>query len=88
MRLIGAHDLQARSAYQPLIVKQGDRFIAVELMRLDEMHKNWWDGASGIGYLVSDGRPQGWRTNRMTKIYDLGDPARPRLIRDSSSSEW
>src|SRR5256885_3940589 len=27
MRLVGQHDLQARSAYQPLIVKQGDRFI-------------------------------------------------------------
>jgi hypothetical protein len=178
MRLVGQHDLQARSAYQPLIVKQGDRFIAYvghhggrkpnpltgavelngtsildvtdphaprylhhipgaageaeaggaamvrvcsgdELPRavrgrwyllrtlgrlaheiwdatdpakpamlttviagLEETHKNWWECASGVGYLVSDGRPQGWRTNRMTKIYDLGDPARPRLIRD------
>ncbi|PYM20381.1 MAG: hypothetical protein DMD78_21935 [Candidatus Rokuibacteriota bacterium] len=178
MRLVGEHDLQARSAYQPLIVKQGDRFIAyighhggsrpnaltgatelngtsildvtdpgaprylhhipgaageaeaggaamvrvcsgdelpratrgrVYLLRtfgrlaheiwdvtdparpvmvitvvsgLGETHKNWWDCASGVAYLVSDGRPQGWRTNRMTKIYDLGDPARPRLIRD------
>jgi len=178
MRLVGQHDLQARSAYQPLIVKQGDRFIAYVghhggskpnaltgaaerngtsildvtdprapkylhhipgaageaeaggaamvrvcagdalpraekgrwyLLRtlgrlaheiwdvtdsarpamvttviagLGETHKNWWDCASGVGYLVSDGRPQGWRTNRMTKIYDLGDPAKPRLIRD------
>ena len=178
MRLVGQHDLQARSAYQPLIVKQGVRFIAYvghhggrrpnpltgadelngtsildvtdprapkylhhipgaageaeaggaamvrvcsgdELPRaskgrwyllrtlgrlaheiwdvtdparpamvttvvsgLGETHKNWWECASGIGYLVSDGRPQGWRTNRMTKIYDLGDPAHPRLIRD------
>jgi hypothetical protein len=178
MRLVGAHDLQARSAYQPLIVKQGDRFIAYVghhggnkpnpltgvtelngtsildvtdprapkylhhipgaageaeaggaamvrvcagdalpravkgrwyLLRtlgrlaheiwdvtdpakpalvttvvsgLGETHKNWWDCASGVGYLVSDGRPQGWRTNRMTKIYDLADPAKPRLIRD------
>jgi hypothetical protein len=49
---------------------------------LGETHKNWWDCASGAGYLVSDGRPQGWRTNRMTKIYDLADPAKPRLIRD------
>jgi hypothetical protein len=49
---------------------------------LGETHKNWWECASGIGYLVSDGRPQGWRTNRMTKIYDLGDPAHPRLVRD------
>jgi hypothetical protein len=178
MRLVAHHDLQARSAYQPLIVKQGDHFIAYvghhggnkpnpltgavelngtsildvtdprapkylhhipgaageaeaggaamvrvcsgdELPRaakghwyllrtrgrlaheiwdvteparptlvttvvagLGETHKNWWECASGIGYLVSDGRPQGWRTNRMTKIYDLGDPAHPRLIRD------
>ena len=178
MRLVGAHDLQARSAYQPLVVKQGNRFIAYvghhggrhpnaltgavelngtsildvtdprtpkylhhipgaageaeaggaamvrvcsgdELPRaskghwyllrtlgrlahevwdvtdparpapvttvvsgLGETHKNWWECASGVAYLVSDGRPQGWRTNRMTKIYDLGDPAHPRLIRD------
>ncbi len=45
-------------------------------------HKNWWECKTGIAYLVSDGRPSGWRTNRMTKIYDLGDPARPRFIRD------
>jgi hypothetical protein len=49
---------------------------------LDETHKNWWECATGIAYLVSDGRPQGWRTNRMTKIYDLSDPANPRFIRD------
>ncbi|MGZ5584442.1 MAG: hypothetical protein ACXWF2_15175, partial [Usitatibacter sp.] len=28
MDLVGYHDLQARSAYQPLVHKQGDRFIA------------------------------------------------------------
>jgi hypothetical protein len=28
MRLVGHHDLQARSAYQPTIHKQGDRYIA------------------------------------------------------------
>src|SRR5689334_23988995 len=28
MRLVGMSDLQARSAYQPTIHKQGDRFIA------------------------------------------------------------
>jgi hypothetical protein len=178
MRLLGHHDLQARSAYQPLVVKQGARFIAYvghhggtrpnpltgraeingtsildvtdprapvylqhipgaageaeaggaamvrvcsgdELPRatrgrwyllrtlgrhaheiwdvtdparpamvttvvagFDETHKNWWECSTGIAYLVSDGRPQGWRTNRMTKVYDLGDPARPRFIRD------
>lgn len=49
---------------------------------LQQTHKNWWECDSGIAYLVSDGRPGGWRTNRMTKIYDLSDPARPRFIRD------
>jgi len=49
---------------------------------LGETHKNWWECATGIAYLVADGRPQGWRTNRMTKIYDLSDPANPRFIRD------
>ncbi len=178
MRLVGQHDLQARSAYQPLVHKQGDRFIAyvghhgglrrnpltgrdelngtsildvtdaraprylahipgapgeaeeggasmvrvcdgatlpradkstTYLLRtmgnlsheiwdvsdparpaqvttivagLKQTHKNWWECDTGIAYLVSDGRPAGWRTNRMTKIYDLSDPAQPRFIRD------
>ena len=178
MRLLGHHDLQSRSAYQPVIHRHGDRFIAyvghhggtrpnpltgrdefngtsivdvtdpraprylahvpgapgdaeaggasmvrvcdgrtlpradsakTYLLRtlgplahevwdvtdpsrparvttvvsgLGHTHKNWWECDSGIAYLVSDGRPGGWRTNRMTKIYDLGDPARPRFIRD------
>ena len=178
MRLVGQHDLQARSAYQPLIHKQGERFIAyighhggqrpnpltgkiesngtsvvdvtdprapqylahipgasgqaegggAQMVRacngdelpkgvrgksyilrtlgnvghevwdvtnprepsllttvlsgLDSTHKNWWECRTGIAYLVSDGRPFGWRTTRMTKIYDLSDPAKPRFIRD------
>ena len=172
MRLVGHDDLQARSAYQPLVVKQGNRFIAyvghhggaapnpltgraepngtsivdvtdprkprylhhipgapggaesggAQMVRvcdlaggktyllrtfgnaghevwdvthpaqpahvstvvsgLDATHKNWWECHTGIAYLVSDGRPAGWRTNRMTKIYDLSDPARPKFIRD------
>ena len=49
---------------------------------LGETHKNWWECSTGIAYLVSDGRPSGWRTERMTKIYDLSDPVRPRFIRD------
>jgi hypothetical protein len=49
---------------------------------LKSTHKNWWECDSGIAYLVSDGAPFGWRTNRMTKIYDLSDPAHPRFIRD------
>ncbi len=49
---------------------------------LNGTHKNWWECDTGIAYLVSDGRPRGWRTNRMTKIFDLGDPGHPRFIRD------
>jgi hypothetical protein len=43
-------------------------------------HKNFWECDSGIAYLVSG--PDGWRTHRMTQVYDLSDPARPRHIRD------
>ena len=47
---------------------------------LQGTHKNWWECDSGIAYLVS-GVP-GWRTSRMTQIFDLGDPAKPVFIRD------
>ena len=43
-------------------------------------HKSWWECDTGIAYLVS-GDP-GWRTARMTKIYDLSDPLNPVFIRD------
>jgi len=43
-------------------------------------HKNFWECETGIAYLIS-GDPQ-WRTTRMTKIYDLSDPAHPIFIRD------
>jgi hypothetical protein len=43
-------------------------------------HKSFWECDTGIAYLVS-GHPQ-WRTNRMTQIYDLSDPAKPVFIRN------
>ena len=43
-------------------------------------HKNWWECDNGIAYLVSG--VEGWRTRRMTQIYDLSDPAHPRFIRN------
>ncbi len=49
---------------------------------LNGTHKNWWECGTGIAYLVSDGRPSGWRTNRMTQVFDLSDPARPAHIRN------
>jgi hypothetical protein len=47
---------------------------------LTDTHKSWWECHSGIAYLVSGA--VGWRTSRMTQIYDLSDPRRPRHIRD------
>jgi hypothetical protein len=43
-------------------------------------HKSWWECDTGIAYLVS-GDPA-WRIRRMTKVYDLSDPAHPKHIRD------
>lgn len=171
MRLLGHHDLQARSAYQPVINQQGGRWVAYighhagaqlnplrgsveqngtsiidvtdpaspkylahvpaanggaqmvrvcngkELPRADPdkaymlrssgyssheiwdvtvpekpvllatvakglngTHKSWWECDSGIAYLVS-GVP-GWRTDRMTQVFDLADPAEPVFIRN------
>ena len=53
------------------------------LARIDGIkgtHKNWWECDTGIAYLVS-GVP-GWRTTRMTQVYDLSDPAHPVFIRN------
>jgi hypothetical protein len=58
---------------------------------LTSTHKNWWECDTGIAYLISGDLakvsplqlgPSGWRTGRMTKIYDLSDPAKPIFIRD------
>ena len=56
------------------------RLVSKVAAGLQGTHKNWWECDSGIAYLVS-GVP-GWRTSRMTQIYDLGDPAKPVFIRN------
>jgi hypothetical protein len=53
--------------------------LTVIVSGLRGTHKNWWECDSGIAYLVS-GAP-GWRTPRMTLIYDLSDPAKPVFVR-------
>jgi hypothetical protein len=45
-----------------------------------DTHKSYWECDTGIAYLVSG--LEGWRTRRMTSIYDLSDPAKPVHIRD------
>jgi hypothetical protein len=58
---------------------------------LTSTHKNWWECDTGIAYLISGdlatqdppaAGASGWRTWRMTKIYDLSDPTKPVFIRD------
>ncbi len=56
------------------------RLVVKVATGLQGTHKNWWECDSGIAYLVS-GVP-GWRTSRMTQIFDLGNPAKPVFIRD------
>jgi hypothetical protein len=45
-----------------------------------DTHKSWWECDSGIALIVS--AVPGWRTKRMTEVYDLSDPAKPVKIRD------
>jgi len=54
--------------------------VSTVVRGLHGTHKNWWECDSGIAYLVS-GVP-GWRTSRMTQIYDLGNPEKPVFIRN------
>src|SRR5438874_2743518 len=54
--------------------------FAVIIEGLKDTHKSWWECDSGIGYLVSG--LGDWRTRRMTQIFDLSDPVKPRFIRN------
>jgi len=56
------------------------RFVATVADGLSDTHKSWWECDSGTAYLVS-GVP-GWRSSRVTQVFDLADPRRPRHIRD------
>ena len=62
------------------VTKPAEPKLLVRLDGLNDTHKSWWECDTGIAYLVS-GAP-GWRTRRMTEVYDLGDPAHPVKIRD------
>ena len=54
--------------------------VTVVVSGLKNTHKSFWECETGIGYLVSG--DSAWRTRRMTKIYDLSNPAAPVFIRD------
>ncbi len=54
--------------------------LLTTIVKVKGTHKNWWECDSGIAYLVSG--LEGWRVRRMTQVYDLSDPAKPRFIRN------
>ena len=54
--------------------------VSTPVSGLSGTHKSYWDCESGIGYLV--GGAPGWRTERMTQVFDLSDPENPVHIRD------
>jgi hypothetical protein len=65
--------------------------VSTVVTGLTSTHKNWWECDTGIAYLIGgdlakpnplEVGPSGWRTGRMTKIYDLSDPTKPVFIRD------
>jgi hypothetical protein len=64
--------------------------VKTVVANLQQTHKSWWECDTGIAYLVSDGRGlstatpafPNWRTNRMTQIFDLSNPADPVFIRN------
>jgi hypothetical protein len=72
--------------------------VKVVVGNLPNTHKSWWECDTGIAYLVTDGRDLehaspacgggpvtsgcNWRTNRMTQIFDLSNPATPVFIRN------
>jgi hypothetical protein len=64
MRLVGASDLQGRAAFQPVIVKQGSRWIAYV----------GHSGGSALNPLTGKVEPNG------TSILDVTDPARPKYL--------
>jgi hypothetical protein len=70
MRLVGYNDLQGRSAYQPTIHKQGERWIAYI-----GHHGGTDDIPAPRNPLTGKDEPNG------TSIVDVTDPARPRYLR-------
>jgi hypothetical protein len=64
MELVGSHDLQARSAYQPVIHKQGERWIAYI----------GHHGGMVLNPLTGNQEPNG------TSIVDVTDPKQPKYL--------
>jgi hypothetical protein len=76
MRLVGVNDLQARSAYQPTIHHQGDRWIAYI-----GHHGGTDDIPAPLNPLTGKAEPNG------TSIVDVTDPAQPKYLRHIPGQE-
>src|SRR5689334_12110841 len=70
MRLVGYNELQARSAYQPTIHHQGERWIAYI-----GHHGGTDDDPAPINPMTGKAEPNG------TSIVDVTDPAHPNYLR-------
>src|ERR1043166_3159925 len=70
MRLVGWTDLQARSAYQPTIHRQGDRWIAYV-----GHHGGTDEIPTPVNPMTGKPEPNG------TSIVDVTDPANPKYLR-------
>ena len=62
------------------VTDPGKPTLLTTIVKVKGTHKNWWECDTGIAYLVSG--LEGWRVRRMTQVYDLSDPAKPRFIRN------
>ena len=69
MRLVGYNDLQARSAYQPTIQKQGNRYIAYV-----GHHGGTPDVPKPVNKLTGQPEYNG------TSVIDVTDPAQPKYL--------
>ncbi|MCP3473366.1 hypothetical protein NLM33_23940 [Bradyrhizobium sp. CCGUVB1N3] len=76
MKLVGFNDLQARSAYQPTIHHQGDRWIAYI-----GHHGGTDDVPNPVNPLTGQAEPNG------TSIVDVTDPAHPKYLRHLPGQE-
>ena len=76
MKLVGSNDLQARSAYQPTIHHQGDRWIAYI-----GHHGGTDDIPAPVNPQTGKAEPNG------TSIVDVTDPAQPKYLRHIPGQE-
>ena len=76
MRLLGHNDLQARSAYQPLIVHQGSRYIA---------YIGHHGGSAEVPKAINPMTQQ--PENNGTSIVDVTDPTSPKYLKHIPGDE-